>query len=159
MDNSRRHAFSILYSLLSIFVLSLSGCATTPLPPTNLSAPGWTIQQGQAVWKPTASRPDIAGDLLMATNTDGDCFIQFTKTPFTLATVQVSGGRWQLQFGNDQYSWRGNNPPPTRFVWFQLPRALAGSPIAPDWQFQSTTNGWEFNNPQTGESLEGGFFQ
>ncbi|HEY3760592.1 MAG TPA: hypothetical protein VGN23_02490 [Verrucomicrobiae bacterium] len=150
---------SILYLLSSILAFTLTGCSTAPLPPTNLSTPGWTVQQGQAVWKPIAGRPDIAGDLLMATNTDGDCFIQFTKTPLTLATARISDGRWQLEFGNDQYSWRGKNPPPTRFVWFQLPRALAGTNIARNWQFQSTTNGWQFANHHTGETLEGEFFQ
>jgi hypothetical protein len=159
MDKPRCHRFSILYSLLPILALLLSGCSSTPLAPANLSAPGWIVQQGQAIWKPTATRPEIAGDLIMATNTDGDCFIQFTKTPFTIATAQIAANRWQLQFSNDQYSWRGNNPPPNRFVWFQLPPALLGAPIAANWQFQSTTNGWQFTNSHTGETLEGAFFQ
>lgn len=146
-------------SSILVFCTFLTGCSTAPLPPANLSTPGWTIQQGQALWKPAQNRPAIAGDLIMATNTDGDCFIQFTKTPFTIATAQIAGARWQLQFGNDQHSWRGSGTPMTRFVWFQLPRALAGTPVAPDWQFQSTTNGWQFENPQTGENLEGEFFQ
>jgi hypothetical protein len=159
MDTPRRQKISILVSLSSILVLFFSGCSSAPLAPANLSVPGWTVQQGQAIWKPTASRPEIAGDLIMATNADGDCFIQFTKTPFTIATAQIAAGRWQLQFSNDQYSWRGNNPPPNRFVWFQLPPALLGAPIAANWQFQSTTNGWQFTNSNTGETLEGAFFQ
>ncbi|HEY1661525.1 MAG TPA: hypothetical protein VGI03_03835 [Verrucomicrobiae bacterium] len=152
---------SILHSLSSIIVLMAfaTGCSTAPLSPANLSAPGWTVQQGQALWKPTASRPQIAGDLLMATNTDGDCFIQFTKTPFTIATAQISGTHWQLTFGNDQHSWRGTGAPMTRFVWLQLPRAFAGEPVAVNWRFHPDTNGWRFNNLQTGESLEGEFFQ
>jgi len=152
---------AILHSLSSILVLVafLAGCSTTPLPPANLSAPGWTTQQGQALWKPSANRPQIAGDLLMATNTDGDCFIQFTKTPFTIATAQISGSRWQLTFGNDQHSWRGSGTPMSRFVWFQLPRAMLGAPINPDWRSHSDTNGWQFQNLHTGESLEGEFFQ
>ncbi len=148
-----------IHFLSSILVLALCGCSTAPLPPANLSAPGWTVQQGQALWKPTATRPEIAGDLIMATNTDGDCFIQFTKTPFTIATAQISGSHWQLTFGNDQHSWRGSGTPISRFVWLQLPRAFAGAPIAPNWQFHPGANGWQFQNPHTGESLEGEFFQ
>ena len=106
-----------------------------------------------------ANRREIAGDLIMATNLDGDCFIQFSKTPLTLATALVEGNRWQLEFGNDQYSWRGSGAPPDRFVWFQLPRAFLGEPLAGHWQFQPSTNEWRFNNPRTGESLEGEFFQ
>jgi hypothetical protein len=154
---SRRSIFHLLSPILALIIMA--GCVSAPLPPADLSAPGWTIQQGQAIWKPTASRPEIAGDLIMATNTDGDCFLQFTKTPFTLATAQLAGGHWQLEFGNDQHSWRGSGMPPARFVWFQVPRALLGAPIAPAWQFQSGTNGWQFENLQTGESLEGEFFQ
>ncbi|MGO8766228.1 MAG: hypothetical protein ACLQSR_13965 [Limisphaerales bacterium] len=150
--------FSALFLLPTIFSL-LAGCATAPLPPANLSAPGWTIQQGQAVWKPTQNRHEIAGDLIMATNINGDCFIQFSKTPLTLATAQIAAGHWELQFGNDQYSWRGSGAPPNRFVWFQLPRAFSGATIAPVWQYQSSTNGWQFENSNTGESLEGEFFQ
>jgi len=153
--------------MLSIFPFSvvvlacllwMAGCATPPLPPANLSAAGWSVQPGQAVWRPTRNRPEIAGDLLMATNRDGDCFIQFSKTPLTLATAQIAAGRWQLQFGNDQYSWRGGGSPPDRFVWFQLPRAFSGAPVAPPWRFRSSANGWQFDNPRTGETLEGEFF-
>jgi hypothetical protein len=144
--------------ILGFWLLSM-GCATAPLAPANLSAAGWRVQQGQAVWRPTQNRREIAGDLIMATNTDGDCFIQFTKTPLTLATAQIAGGRWQLEFGNDQYSWRGSGGPPDRFVWFQLPRAFSGAPLRGDWHFQTSANGWQFDNLRTGEKLEGEFFQ
>jgi len=34
------------------------------LPPVSLSEPGWTIRQGQAVWRRYHDTPDIAGELL-----------------------------------------------------------------------------------------------
>ena len=112
------------------------GCRTAPpLPPADFSAPGWRVQQGQAVWKPSSSRPELAGDLLLATNANGNFFIQFSKIPFPLATAQVSGGQWQIEFGADKYSWHGRGAPPDRFVWFQLPRALLGEMLAGDWKF------------------------
>jgi len=136
------------------------GCRSTlPLPPADFSAPGWHVQQGQALWKPTRNRPELAGELLLATNANGSFFVQFTKTPFPLATVQVSNESWQIEFGSGEHSWRGRGQPPARFVWFQLPRALAGNGVTPSWRFERTaTNFWRFENHHTGETLEGRFF-
>ena len=149
-----------------IFILSVlllvycAGCGTSnPLPSADFSAPGWRVQQGQAVWKPSAARPELAGDLLLATNVNGNFFLQFSKMPFPLATAQVSGGQWQIEFGADRFSWQGRGTPPGRFGWFQLPRALLDGKITGDWNFTRVeTNSWRLENPRTGESLEGGFF-
>ena len=147
--------------LLSAFLLTLcTGCRTAqPLPPADFSAPGWHVQQGQAVWKPSSSRPEIAGDLLLATNVDGNFFIQFSKIPFPLATAQVSADQWRIQFGADQYAWHGHGTPPNRFGWFQLPRALLDANPGGNWKFTRVeTNSWRLQNSQTGETLEGVFF-
>lgn len=147
---------------LLLFALALlcCGCRTPlPLPPADLAAPGWRVQQGQAVWKPTRSRPDLAGELLLATRANGDFFVQFAKTPFSLATAQVLDGQWQIEFGNGERRWGGRGEPPARFVWFQLPRALASESLDQHWRFtQSAPDSWRLENPRTGESLEGGFF-
>ena len=142
------------------FLWVLAGCATTPLlPPADLSAPGWHVQQGQATWKPSASRPEITGDLLLATNGDGSCFIQFSKTPFPLVSAQISTDRWQIEFGANQYAWRGHGTPPNRFGWFQLPRALLNPHLGGNWRFLPVeTNFWRLQNSHTGETLEGAFF-
>lgn len=135
------------------------GCRTMPpLPPVTLSA-DWKLQQGQAIWKPTRSRPELAGELLLATKTNGDFFVQFSKTPFSLATAQVVNGQWQIEFGDGERRWNGRGRPPPRFVWFQLPRALAGAGVSDNWKFERvTTNTWRLENHRTGETLEGGFF-
>jgi len=147
--------------ILSTLALILgAGCRTTGhLPPADFSTPGWHVQQGQAVWKLLLNRPEIAGDLLLATNLNGDFFIQFSKMPFSLATAQISGDQWQVEFGADKYSWHGHGTPPTRFAWFQLPRALRDPNAGGNWQFiRIETNSWRLENPHTGETLEGGFF-
>ena len=111
------------------------------------------------VWKPSQNRPEIAGDLLLATNLNGDFFLQFSKMPFSLATAQASGDQWQIEFGADKYSWHGHGTPPTRFAWFQLPRALRDPTVGGDWRFiRVETNSWRLENPRTGETLEGEFF-
>ncbi len=117
------------------------------------------MQQGQALWKPTKSRPELAGELLLATNANGNFFIQFTKTPFTLATAQRVDDRWQIEFGSGDYRRSGQGAPPVRFVWFQLPTALVGAGVSDNWNFDRvTTNSWRLENHRTGETLEGGFF-
>jgi hypothetical protein len=135
-------------------------CRTAPyLPPADFSAPGWSLRQGQAVWKPSQNRPELAGDLLLAINTNGNYWIQFAKTPFALASAQVAGGGWGIEFGGGERSWRGQGAPPLRFVWFQLPRALTGTPTEAPWKFTALAdNSWRLENKKTGEYLEGRFF-
>jgi hypothetical protein len=146
-------------SFLLALVLCVSCRTTSCLPPVDFSAPGWGVQQGQAVWKPAKKRPEFAGDLLLATNANGNFFVQFSKNPFPLATAQISGDRWQIEFGADEHAWHGRGAPPDRFVWFQLPRALLAENLSRDWQFERvTTNAWRLANPRTGETLEGKFF-
>jgi len=149
-----------IFILSALLLILCAGCRTThPLPPADFSAPGWGVQHGQAVWKPSASRPELAGDLLLATNVNGDFFIQFSKIPFPLVTAQVSRDKWQIEFGADNFSWHGRGTPPTRFVWLQLPRALLDKTIGGNWQFTRVeTNSWQLENPRTGETLEGQFF-
>jgi hypothetical protein len=145
--------------LLLMAVLA-AGCRTgPPLPPADLSAPGWRVQQGQAVWKPSSNRPELAGDLLLATNVNGNFFVQLSKMPFPLATAQISGEQWQIEFGADKYSWRGRGTPPDRFAWFQLPRALLDTNASRGWKFtHPASSSWRLENPRTGETLEGEFF-
>jgi hypothetical protein len=147
-------------ALLALGVVHVAGCRTAPpLPPADLSAPGWHVQQGQAVWKPARSKPELAGELLLATRASGDFFVQFTKTPFTLATARVTGENWQIEFGSGEHAWRGRGQPPGRLAWFRLPRALAGESLGRVWKFERLgTNSWRLGNFHTGESLEGSFF-
>ena len=135
-------------------------CRSIPtLPPVDLSSPGWRLQQGQAVWKPTKNRPELTGEILLATRSSGEFFVQFSKTPFTLATAQLMNGQWQIAFGSGDQSWNGRGEPPSRFAWFQLRPALAGTPLSRDWQFEHVgTNAWRLENRRTGESLQGAFF-
>ena len=148
------------FIILAPALIYCAGCRTArPLPPADFSAPGWRVLEGQAVWKPCASRPELAGDLVLATNVNGNYFIQFSKIPFPLATAQVAGDQWEVDFGADKYSWHGHGAPPVRFGWLQLPRALLGKRDGGNWRFNPVgTNSWRLQNSRTGESLEGEFF-
>ncbi len=145
--------------LPALILFGVSCRSLNPPPAADLSAPGWRTLQGQAVWKPSADRPELAGDLLLATNLNGDFFVQFTKTPFPLVTAESLGGQWQIKFGADEHSWRGRGLPPARFAWFQLPQALLNPNLAGNWTFKKGgALSWRLFNRQTGETLEGGFF-
>jgi len=158
--SSVRLDYHSLATLLLAAGLCVSCRSLPPLPPADLSTPGWRVQQGQAIWKPTKTRPELAGELLLATNRNGDFLVQLAKTPFTLATAQMVDDRWRIEFGSGDYQRGGRGEPPARFVWFQLPRALAGTNVSLDWNFERvTTNSWRLENHRTGETLEGSFFQ
>ncbi len=45
--------FRLLKPVMPVLaLLGVLGCATVkPLPPINLKAPGWTVREGQAVWR------------------------------------------------------------------------------------------------------------
>ena len=137
-----------------------ASCRTAPpLPPADFSSPNWRVRQGQAVWKPSKNRPELAGDLLLATNANGNYVIQFSKTPFTLAAAQVADGAWQIEFGNARHSWSGRGAPPARFAWFQLPRSLAANEPGRPWIFtRQADDSWRLENTRTGEMLEVVFF-
>jgi hypothetical protein len=138
-----------------LLLISLCGCLSLhPLPPANLSEPGWTIRQGQAVWKTGKKAPEIAGEVLLATKTDGSTFVQFTKTPFPFAIAQTTSNAWQFEIPPQNKRYSAPGKPPARIVWFQLANALAGKPVAKGWTWQNSDGNWQLKN-SSGESLEG----
>ncbi len=145
---------------LIILLACCAGCATTGhLPPVDISKPGWVLQQGQALWQPPGPRAEMAGDLIMATNATGDFFVQFSKSPFTVATAEFTGGAWQIQFGAGKFHWSGHGAPPARFSWLELPKALSGEALGKRWKFAQKSDGnWRLEDSRSGESLEGRFF-
>jgi hypothetical protein len=146
-------------ALLAVLVAASSCRTVQPLPPADLSSPGWHVLQGQAVWKPSRYQDEMTGDLLLATNASGDYYVQLTKDPFQVVNAEVLNGEWQIQFEGGKYDWRGRGAPPPRFLWFQLPRAILGDRPAGDWRFENvSSNDWRLYNSWNGESLEGGFF-
>ncbi len=144
---------------LGLLVLS-AGCRTpAPLPGVDLSTAGWKLQRGQALWTRSAGQPEIAGELLLASNPRGDCVVQFSKIPFPIVAAQTAGDHWQIEFGARPYRVAGIGRPPARWLWFQLPAAVAGGDAPQPWRFESLGDGrWRLANPRSGELLEGAFF-
>jgi len=146
-------------SIISIvFLLTLTACRTIgPLPQVNLSEPGWTVLQGQASWRSKLDAPEISGELLLAQKSNGQTFVQFTKTPFPFVIAQSTTNAWQMEIPVEDKSYRAPGQPPARVIWFQLPRAVSGAPLAKNWSWRDSTNGWRLENISTGELLEGYF--
>src|SRR5512135_1163934 len=99
-------------------ILVFGGCATvgTKLPPADLKKPGWTVHQGQAVWRMQHGSREVAGDILIATRSDGEAFIQFSKTPFPLVIAQENAHQWQADIPPQNKHYAGRGKPPKRLI-------------------------------------------
>jgi hypothetical protein len=139
------------------FIFALTACHTPPLPKVNLSEPGWKIFQGQAVWKANHDAPEISGEILLAQKSDGQNFVQFTKTPFPFAIAQSTTNAWRLEIPMQNETFGAPGKTPSRIIWFQLAHAVAGQPLKKPWMWRGSENNWHLENSATGESLEGYF--
>ena len=138
-----------------VLLLLLIGCATSrPLPPADLSTPGWEIQTGQAVWK--SGNSDLAGELIFAKRPDGSSALQFIKTPLPLVSAQTRETRWTITFVADNRTVSGKGVPPAQLLWLHLASALKGESAKPPLQFSRDAGGnWKLENPETGEAISG----
>ena len=150
---------ALLLAWLGASFLALAGCRTAPpLPAANFSEPGWRVQQGQAVWKARATAPEIAGELLLATHSDGRSLVQFTKTPFPIVVAQTVSNRWEIQFVPEGRTFRGRGEPPKYFGWLHLVPALEARPLPKEFSFAHPAGApWRLESVASGESIEGYF--
>lgn len=144
---------------LTLLAPGLTGCRSLSvhIPAANLQESGWTVRQGQAVWRiPTGSR-EIAGEVLVATKPDGGAFVQFTKSPFPLVIAQATHDRWEIEFPPQNKHYSGRGAPPKRIIWLYLPRMLQGRPPPRNWTWKEDSSGWQLRNGSNGEAIEGYF--
>lgn len=154
----RNKRFLLLYAIILSPILT--GCALLygRMAPVNLQEPGWTVRQGQAVWK-MPSGHEIAGDVLVGTAKGNKSFVQFTKTPFPILVGQTSGDHWQVEIPAEKKFYAGPGAPPKRLIWLYLPRALLGQTLPRGWSWRQTQEDWRLENQKTGEAIEGFFAQ
>jgi len=123
------------------------------LPADDLSASGWTVRQGQAVWKTHDS--EIAGELILASHADGRSSVQFIKTPLPLVSAQSQGQLWTIRFFADNRTISGRGSPPTQLLWLHLAPALRGHALPKPLQFKIESGGdWEVGS-ENGETISG----
>lgn len=144
-------------AFILLVALALTSCRTiSPLPPVNVSETGWTLQQGQALWRTKRDAPEIAGEILFATHPRGDTMLQLTKNPLPFVTVQTSGESWQIEFVPQRRRFSGQGTPSKRLLWIHLARALSGNKPPDSLKFErSESHGFTLTNPKTGESITG----
>ncbi len=146
------------------FVLATLGCAgcaalSGHIPPADLKEPGWTVHQGQAVWHIPKGGREIAGEVLVATRSEGRAFVQFTKSPFPIVIAQATRESWEIEFPPQNKHYSGRGAPPKRIIWLYLPRVLAGKAPPREWSWKEDSSGWRLENHSNGEVVEGYFEQ
>ena len=140
---------------LAMWLLA-SGCHTGDHLLFTTAGPGWTIREGQALWRPKRGYPELGGELMVARHESGACAIQFTKTPLPLVLTQTTGTNWIIQFPPGRMSFGGRGSPPSRFAWLYLPTLLAGEPLPLRFKGQVQPDGsWRLENARTGETIAG----
>jgi hypothetical protein len=147
--------FILASGLLAILALC-AGCQTATRSLFIASGPGWHIQQGQALWRPRSGFPELGGDLVLASDEQGRCLIQFAKTPMPLVCAQTTRTQWLIQFPPRGWAFHGHRQPPTRFAWLYLQGALEGEKLPPPLRFErEPEGGWRLENTRSGETLKG----
>lgn len=139
-----------------LIAVSLVACATQPLPPPDTGRDEWTVQRGQAVWRPRRGAPEIAGDLVLAMGPSGDFVLEFSKPPLALVAGHRTGGSWQIEFPTEGRRIRGRGSGTDRLLWLRLPDALATESAQGSVRFsRPNANAWRLENARTGEWVEG----
>ncbi|HTI72918.1 MAG TPA: hypothetical protein VMF06_23295 [Candidatus Limnocylindria bacterium] len=134
----------------------LLGCAGPALAPVNLAEAGWTVREAQVVWRPRRAAPELVGELLVATNSDGRQLIQFSKQTLPVVTAQVASNGWNLSSPLRHGRYGGRLPPTDRVPWFELAQWPPAPQLDSRWRLEMLTNAaWRLGNPRTGESVEG----
>jgi hypothetical protein len=149
-------AFTTLL-LPALFGLALAACRTTPPPVVDFTEPGWSQRTGQAVWRPRAGQPDVAGELTVATHADGRWWVEFSKPPLPLVVALRDDAGWRLK-STLHGEFKGRGTPPAETAWLVLAGCLAGDAPPSRWAFTPRAGdpgAWELSNAATGESLRG----
>ncbi len=138
-----------------MLALCLTGCQTvSKSSPFNLSEPGWRLQQGQALWRSKKEAPEIAGEIVLATNANGRAFVQFLKNPLPLVTAEIGPLGWHVEFIPKKRSFSGRGRPPGQLIWLQLLRGLEQGMLPRYFQFSKAPDGGtHIENNRTGESI------
>ena len=150
----RTDAARLILLVLSLF---LNGCRTVPPVAINLAEPGWTVHEGQALWRAKAGANPVVTELLAASHRDGRSWLQVSKAGLPFFSGLTSSNRWQIQLHTENRHHSAQGRPPVRLGWLQLAENLAGRPLAVGWRMTATDQGWRLESSVSGEQIEGFF--
>jgi hypothetical protein len=154
---ARRAKGALLQLVVGLAAALLAACQSPlPSPRVDFSEPGWQVHHGQAVWKPSRRRPELAGEYMLARHPDGRWLVEFSKMPIPLVVARMARDTWTLDLLASRRRFHGHGPPPPRSAWLVLPAVLDGASAPAGWTFQTLdSGGWTLADSQTGESLQG----
>jgi hypothetical protein len=147
-------ASAAVASLLGVLSALALGCQAPRFGAIDLAQPDWKLRTGQAVWKPDRDKPEIVGDLLLATRANGEGYLQFSKA-LPIVTARLDPEGWEVEFPPQQRRYAARSAPPARIVWLGVLRHATGLPPASAWRLTESSAGeqlWERHS--TGERLE-----
>src|SRR4051812_7627846 len=144
----------LLFAAIFQLLLTL-GCRTGPPPvPVDLSQPGWHLRQGQALWRSKQQAPEIAGEIVLATNRNARAFVEFLKNPLPLLSAEINPDGWHVEFIPEKRRFSGRGRPPRRLLWLQLLQALQDLPPPAGVEFKKAGQGeFHIEDTRTGESI------
>ena len=144
-------------AVLAVLAAALCGCRTPDLPPVDLSGPGWQVRETDAVWRPGARAPEVAGELLLAVHPDGRRFVQFSKQGLPLVLARSGARGWRLESPLRPRAHGGRGRPTRRVPWFVLDDLPpTATPEDGPWRLERLPGGrWRLQHASTGEFLEG----
>ena len=152
----RQRPRCVLSLAVLVALLMITACRTPPrpLPPVDVSEPGWKLREGQALWRSTRDAPEIAGEVTLAWHADGRSSVQFTKTPLPFLSAQTTKGIWRIEFIPEHRAFSGRGSPPAHFIWLALGRSLNGIPPPAPLRLEKLPDGGvRLMNPSSGEAL------
>jgi hypothetical protein len=157
MRNLRRSLpprLGAILGVLLIFLPFVTGCRTSsPFPPLDLSQPGWTQRQYQVLWQANPQANEMVCDVLEARHSAGKSFLQVSKTPLILATVQAEGQKWWVEYGPRPRSASGTKPPDASHLWVLVALQKAD---AANLKIEVLPNhSMRWTDLKTGERIEG----
>ena len=112
------------------------------------------MRNGQALWRPDRSKPEIVGDLLLASHPNGRAYLQFSKA-LPIVAARLEGASWEVEFPPEGKRYAAAARPPARIVWLQLLRQFRGEVPSSNWQVtQPSPEEITFEDSKRGERLE-----
>jgi hypothetical protein len=132
-----------------VTALCAAGCVAPEFPPADFAAPGWTVTERAALWRPSRGRPELTGELLVAERGGRELFVQFSKQGLPLVTARRGPPGWALSSPLRRGGVGGRGAPPASAPWFHPGSA------APPWTTRTNADGsWRMENARSGERLE-----
>ncbi|MCD6049789.1 MAG: hypothetical protein K0Q55_1192 [Verrucomicrobia bacterium] len=140
--------------LCALLVMLLAGCRTpSPFAPLDLSQPGWTQRQYQVVWQAKPDANEMVCDVLEARHPSGKIFLQVSKTPLILATVQTEGEKWWVEYGPRPRYGKGTTiPNDANHLWVLIALQKTNATNLKIETLSNQSSRW--TNEKTGEQIQ-----